>query len=196
MIVGVDLDGVLFSFGDSVKRYLDHVGQGHLWKSGPTPEPFWDFYRDWGWSGSQFKQFCDDGVDAGFIFSGPARENAVETMQTLAEMGHEIVIITDRSFGSSPINSHRATVEWLEEHNIWYDQLVFSSDKTCVKTDIFVEDKYSNAVALSAAGTECWLIDRAWNKDEFYPFRINDISDFPAKVRLKQYDFNKVIGMV
>lgn len=191
--VGVDCDGVLFNFGDSVKRYLDFVGLGHLWKSGPNQQPYWEFYKDWGWTGREFVELCDAGVDAGYIFSGPARANAVESMQKLAELGHEIVIITDRSFGKTPLSSQTATVEWLDQHGIWYDELIFSADKTVGNCDIFVEDKYDNAIALEAAGTETWLITRAWNKDKYYDKRICDISDFPGKVALKEFKQSELI---
>lgn len=168
--VGFDLDGVLYNFGDSVKRYLDHIGKGHIWKSGPTPAPFWDFYKDWihdetkkPWTGGQFVELCNDGADAGFIFCGPAREGAVEAVGRVASLGHEIIIITDRQFGTTPKSSHNNTTEWLAQHGIEYDELVFSADKTCVPTDFFVEDKLENYDALVAAGVNTFLINRAWN---------------------------------
>lgn len=163
MRVGFDLDGVGFNFGDSCHRYLEATGRGHLWKSGPTPDPFWDWYKDWGWTTEQFLEFCHAGADAGYIFSGPVREGFVETVDRVARMGHEVVIITDRSFGSSPIVSQTLTVEWLRQHNIYYDELIFSPDKTCSPTDLFVEDKLSNYDALVAAGTKTYLINRPWN---------------------------------
>lgn len=163
MRVGVDLDGVLYNFGDSVKRYLDHIGQGHIWKSGPTPTPFWDFYKDWGWTGKEFVELCNAGADAGFIFTGPMREHAKISMDRLANAGHYIIIITDRGFGSTPEVSHKNTVNWLQWHNIYYDELVFSADKTCRPTDVFVEDKIENYDALLQAGTKPFLINRAWN---------------------------------
>lgn len=161
--VGFDLDGVLFNFGDSVKRYLDHIGQGDIWKSGPTPKPYWDFYKDWGWTGKQFVDMCNAGADAGFIFCGPTRHNAAKAVQAVKEMGHEVIIITDRQFGSNPYVSHKNTQNWLAKHKIPYDELYFSSDKTCVPTDMFVEDKLENYDALDAAGVEVYLINRAWN---------------------------------
>lgn len=166
MRVGWDLDGVLFNFGDSVQRYLEHTGQGHLWKSGPNPTPYWDFYKDWGWTGADFVKFCNDGADAEFIFCGPAREGAVEAMAFSRRMGHTNVIITDRQFGTTPESSHRNTRNWLEEHGFPYDELYFSADKTVAPTDLFIEDKLENYDALDAAGVEVYLINRAWNQIE------------------------------
>lgn len=163
MRVGFDLDGVLYNFGDSVKRYLDHIGKGDVWKSGPTKGVFWDFYKDWGWTSQQFVEMCNDGADAGFIFCGPAREGAVEAVERVARLGHEIIIITDRQFGKTPASSHNNTTEWLAQHGIEYDELVFSADKTAVPTDMFVEDKLENYDALVEAGVHTFLINRAWN---------------------------------
>jgi hypothetical protein len=184
MRVGVDLDGVLYSFGDSVKRYLDHIGKGGLWKSGPTPKPYWDFYKDWGWSGQEFVKLCNDGADAGFIFCGPARDGAVEAMERIARTGNEVIIVTDRQFGTTPQVSERNTVEWLAQHGIWYDELIFSVDKTVGKCDVFVEDKLENYDALTAAGTKVWLINRAWNFVDGGDARnrINSITDFATAV--------------
>lgn len=161
--VGFDLDGVLYNFGDSVKRYLEHIGKGDVWKSGPTPEPFWDFYKDWGWTSKDFVDLCNAGADAGFIFCGPARHNAAAVVQAVKDMGHEVVIITDRQFGTNPYVSHKNTQNWLTKHKIPYDELYFSADKTCVPTDMFIEDKLENYDALDAAGVEVYLINRKWN---------------------------------
>lgn len=177
--VGFDLDGCLYNFGDCVREYLEYTGQGHIWKSGPTPKPFWEFYKDWGWTTEQFVEFCNAGADAGFIFSGDARPGASQAVQKVASLGHEIVIITDRQFGTHPKVSHKATEEWLRYHDIPYDELWFSADKTCAPTDVFVEDKWQNFIALNEAGTTCYLINRPWNIDYGpHHLRIDDISDY------------------
>ena len=186
MIVGLDLDGVLYNFGDSVKRFLEETDRGHLWKSGPTPTPFWDFYKDWGWTNDQFVEMCNEGVDAGVIFHGRPRPHAVDAVWKIKNDGHALVVITDRQFGTTPKASHDATIEWWNYCGFpSYDKIVFSADKTVVKTDIFVEDKLSNYDAITKAGTECWLINRAWNivDDGDSRNRINGIEEFPEKVR-------------
>ena len=180
MRVGFDLDGVLYNFGDSVKRYLDFTGQGHIWKSGPTKDAYWDFYKDWGWTGKQFVEFCNEGADAGFIFTGPARDGAVETVNEIKDMGHTIHIITDRNFGSCPSTSHSNTTQWLRQHGIPFDSLTFTADKTIVRVDTMIEDKLENYDALEAIGTPTVLINRQWNKDPNGPWRrrINELSEY------------------
>lgn len=189
MRVGFDLDGVLYNYSDSVyaTMCLPEIDLGHLWKSGPTPKSFWNYYEDWKnedgtpWTFAQYKRVVDYGVDKGIVF-GPGffRPNARETVERIAKMGHEIIFATDRFFGSDPTNSHRNTYEAMEAEGIEYDELHFTKDKTSVKLDTMVEDKLDNYDALVAAGTPTWLINRAWNEVEKGDarMRIPDIADY------------------
>lgn len=174
----------MFNFGQCVKDYLEATGQDHLWKSGPNPKPFWDFYKDWKWTTPQFLDFCNEAADAGYLFRGNVRPNAVEAVRQVKEMGHEIIVITDRSFGTTPEVSHRATIEWWEEYGFpEYDEIHFSPDKTIVPTDVFVEDKYQNWEALMNVGTPCFLITRPWNDEyDVDGWRISDVKEYPAWV--------------
>ena len=164
MRVGADSDGCIDTFGDGVHETLKVWGLGHLWKSGPTKKSIWNFYEEWGWSFAQFKALVDWGVDHGYIFSGHWREGAIESMGRIAAMGHEIIIITDRSWGSDPSNSHKNTIEAFQRAGIEYDELHFTADKTSVPVDIMVEDRLDNYDALVANGTPCYLINRPWNE--------------------------------
>ena len=183
MRIGIDIDGVGFNFGDSCRRYLEQINQGHLWKSGPTPEPYWDFFKDWGWTGAEFVDFCNRGADAGVIFSGPMRPGYKEMIDDIANMGHEIIIATDRPFGSTPDVSQRLTVEWLQQHEINYDELHFTADKTSAECEMFIDDKVENIVALLDAGVDAYMLDRAWNRHyEAHGRRIYALQEFTAKV--------------
>lgn len=178
MRAGTDLDGVGHVFGDTVHNWLIHTGRGHLWKSGPTEEPYWDFFKDWGWTGKQFVEECNAAADAGILFDGPIREGYAEGIAAIAAMGHEIIIHTDRPFGSSPEVSEKITVQWLEKHGIEYDELWFGPDKTASGCDTFIEDKIENYDALVAAGTKAFLLNRPWNK----------VAGGDARNRIDSYD--------
>lgn len=163
MRVGFDSDGCIDTFGDGVHESLIARGLGHLWKSGPTKGSFWNFYEDWGWTFAEFKELVDWGVDEGYIFSGHWRPHAVESVGRIAALGHQIIIVTDRSWGSDPMNSQRNTIDAFARAGIEYDELHFTPDKTSVPVDIMVEDKLENYDALVANGTPTYLINRAWN---------------------------------
>lgn len=186
MRVGFDSDGVLDNFSEGVRQAMVARDLGHLWKSGPTPKSFWNYYEDWSnpdgsrWTFAQFKELVDWGVDNGYIFTGHFRPNAVETVARIAKMGHQIIIATDRFFGTDPENSHRNTIEAFGKAGIEYDELHFTRDKCSVDLDVMVEDKLENYDALVANGTPTWLINRSWNEVAGGDGRqrINDISDY------------------
>jgi 5'(3')-deoxyribonucleotidase len=180
MRVGFDLDGVLFDFGQSVREYMDSVGLEYGFEGEP---PCWNFFEYWHMTPAEFVQLCNDGADAGFIFRNNVRPNAVEAVQAVKDAGHEIIVITDRSFGTTPKVSEDATREWWAESGFpEFDEIHFSPDKTIVPTDIFVEDKISNFEALWDAGTPCYLVDRPWNTERDTIYRISDVSEYPVKV--------------
>jgi len=113
------------------------------------------------------------------------RENAVEAVWAVKNAGHEIVVITDRSFGKTPSVSENATLEWWDEYGFpEFDEIHFTPNKVIVPTDIFVEDKLENHDAIRATGTTCYLINRPWNEivGGDHRARIDDISEYPAKV--------------
>lgn len=165
--VGVDLDGVLFNFQNSFRRYVHQVSGGHgighcLY--GCSYEGDWYFYRKWGIDDARFVQLCNSGADEGHIFSGGIKRGAKEAMSRIKATGSEIHIVTDRSFGSTPEVSQELTKAWLAKYKIPYDSLTFSPDKTSVPVDMFVEDKLENYDALVGAGVKAYLINRPWNR--------------------------------
>ena len=165
MRVGIDLDGVCFDFAASLLRYALHEGYEFPEGFHAHGEPKeWAFYEGWGLSLEEFLQMCHDGADAGFVFSGPVRPGVKDAFDIIRDLGHEIIIITDRAFGTDPSVSQELTRNWLAEHGLTYDELHFSGDKTIVPTDFFIEDKLSNYDALAAAGVEVYLVDRPWNQ--------------------------------
>lgn len=168
---------------------MDSIGLNYGWKDDADEPHTWNFFEYWGMGVNDFVQLCHDGADAGFIFCGDTRPNAAAAVNIVKNMGHTIVIITDRAFGTTKEVSENHTRRWLAENGIPYDELYFSADKTCVPTDIFVEDKLSNYDALEAVGTECWLITRPWNSEHGADDRkrINDVMDYVSKVEEKSH---------
>jgi hypothetical protein len=159
--VGKDLDGVQYDFAASVRATL--LAEGYpAWKM--TDPQRWEFYLDWGLTTKEFLAVCHRGVDAGIIFrQGGALPGVADAARRIKAAGHEIHVVTDRTFGS-PGASERNTIEWAAEVGCLYDSIHFSPDKTIVATDVFVEDKLSNYDDLTAAGTMTFLIDRPWNQ--------------------------------
>lgn len=162
MRVGIDLDGVGFKFEESLLRYLQTVEHKY---SPALPTTRWTFYEDWGMSLEEFLVTCNAAADAGILFAGDVMDDFPAAVRHIRDRGNTIHIITDRSFGASPEVSQELTRRWLDQHNVPYDTLTFSRDKTCVPTDTFIDDRLENYDALERAGTYVCLVDRPWNQD-------------------------------
>lgn len=163
MKILVDLDGVVFNFVESLKLYLvDVLGEDPA-RLGKTTS--WNFFADnWGYTFDEFNRFCNDGVDAGYVFrQGPTWEGAVEGVHALHHRGHSVHFVTDRSFGTkSPQN----TIDWLGDHALEYDSITFSADKTLIHGDLFIEDRDKNYISIEQAGNATpVLLTRPWNED-------------------------------
>ncbi len=174
MRVGVDLDGVCYSFDASLRAYLLSIG-----KQGEFPEATrWEFYEDWGLDLPAFLTTCDAGVDAGIIFAhGDPFPEVAEAFALIREAGHSIHIVTDRSFGS-PGASAAATIGWLAKHGLAYDSITFSADKTVANVDVMIDDKPSNYEALVSAGVNAFLLSRAWNSHVQDAKRVASLLEF------------------
>lgn len=197
MRIGFDIDGVLHDFAHGFFNFLYmctcgcnydfHSMYEHNMRFG-SEVPHWYFYRDFGMTDEDFVKHCHMGVDAGIVFSGNTRPGASLATREVKNMGHTIHLITDRPFG----NARMVTQDWAREHDIHYDTLTFSADKTCFPTDMFVEDKIENYDALDAVGTEVYLINRPWNLQQDNRRRLNSVTEYSAKVSQRTYSFMKV----
>src|SRR5690606_16079728 len=63
-------------------------------------------------------------------------------------------------------NIKAQTIFWLDAEGIPYDELHFSSDKTSVQTDYFIEDRIENFEhILENSETDAYLLDQPWNRN-------------------------------
>lgn len=160
--VGFDLDGVVYDFRAAISQYL--VAVGHDQCTLDKALPHWNFFEGWGLTVDEYMDLYQSGVDAGYVLRvGEPLPGSVEATQRLAEAGHTVHIVTDRSVGSTPGVSARHTAAWLAEHGFVFHSLTFSSDKTVVPTDFFIDDKYENYVARVQVGLDCHLLTQPWN---------------------------------
>ncbi len=184
MRIGFDIDGVGLDFDDTYLNYLKSVGLGHLWKSGPTDKPYWNYYRDWQRTDAEFVADCHAAADAGILYNGPMLPGYAEAIESVARMGHEIIIATDRPFGKTRAVSEAITVQWFREHGVEYDELHFTADKTTANCDMFIDDKLENYDALTFAGTKAYLLNRRMNSIEGGDARnrVNSLEEFVDEV--------------
>lgn len=190
MNIGLDLDGVIFSFWKNFRDYL------HLYHNKPMNEmsknaDSWEFYRNWGLSDEEFMKYFIQGINDGYIFRiGHMIDNASYYIKSLHNDGHKIYLISNRSIVGAEEMAYKNTCLWLQENDIYYDKLIFAKDKSYTvqeyKLDIFVEDSPKNAKQISEAGCQhILLFDQEWNiKDNIFHrvYSWNQIYDYIHKL--------------
>ncbi len=178
--VGIDLDGVLYPFDRGLALFVHESTGRPLQELGPATR--WEFYEDWGYTEDEFLGLFEAGVDSGAVFLEPGPlPGSVEAVQALKAAGHTVHIVTDRSVGK---RSHANTEEWLARHNVPFDSLTYSRDKTVVRTDAFVDDIPRNVVALREAGCAAFMLDAGRTDQERFPeeWAVASLADFVDKV--------------
>ena len=110
-----------------------------------------------------------------------------ETVEVLTRWAkhHDILYLTARrSLQESPyIDDYieRMTVKQMRK---WFPagEIIFAQDKVKVvrerEIEMMVEDFLTNAIKLNYL-VHTFLIDRPWNRDEFYPLRVYSLKDIP-----------------
>lgn len=179
MRVGLDLDGCVYDFVDSFRRWLRRVSP-IVNPSLPEPDR-WNMHECWGMEFDEWMNHFRRGVKRGVIFgSGDPYPGALEALRRLRGAGHTLHIVTDRFLPGA----QESTVRWLERHAIPHDTLTFSADKTIVRCDAFIDDKPAHVRALEFAGVPAALMDQPWNQEADDLFRVQDWAHFEKMVEL------------
>jgi len=172
MRIAVDLDGVVYDFYNDFKDYVEYREQADL----PFIRPRWDFYEQFGLSEEEFINYCDEGVDDGWIFrQGLPYEGAIPYLEMLKADGHSLHLVTHRFFGEHAVLN---TMEWLKEWDLPYDTITFAKDKTIVAADLLLEDLPANVTASWDAGIPAVIMTRSWNEDWDAPARVDSWTEF------------------
>lgn len=171
--VGIDLDGVIYDFNGSLRTWLrKNIDKYPLDKYPFSGAYRWEFYEDWGLTQEEFVAECHAAADAGHLFRyGEPLDNARSELNRLRATGHVIVLITDRSFGTTvgKVNpSELATLAWIKQWDIPYDELHFTANKTTIPVDYMIDDRPKNFTEFQEGTlTDVWLRTRPWNKHSF-----------------------------
>lgn len=173
--IGVDIDDVLYPFYD--QAHLASISAGIT--NGITPST-WSPYTDYGCSDQEwFDALSGPTLDGSLYFADPF-PGAVEAMQEMADRGWLLHLVTARGALAHGELIRKHTIDWLHAHQIPFDSLTFSSDKTIVDVDVFIEDHPKNAEALVKVGRKVVLIDRPYNRECGWGTRAQSMADVPA----------------
>jgi 5'-nucleotidase len=181
MIIGVDIDNTA---GDYTGGFTDDIAVqlgvddliAHAEAYGPPVD-----YAMSNWPGfpAAFTALHTQAVQNGLYRTMKAYPGVSETLWKLSDEGHHLRIITSR-FVTNGQNSKvvRDTGIWLDDNNIPYRDIMFTSTKVDIFADVYIDDSPHNIEVLRAAGREVIIYDapynqgipgrRAYNWDEVY----------------------------
>ena len=173
MKIGIDLDGCVYDYVGALRHYF--AATSGVDPASVPPVTQWEIWACWGITEREFWQLAADAITEGEVFlSGDACPGAIEALFDLVERGHELHVVTARRRELDAISQ---TIYWLQQWNVPFKSISFSSDKTLLQLDAFVEDNLDNAKAIDAADGFAILLDRPWNADPFFVGRAADWAD-------------------
>lgn len=165
MRIGIDCDGVLRSFIESVKRVVKDKHPEHADQLNIIPE---------GWNFNGWLQFWSEDDAEDFIFNkhyedifanaSPFQE-ATEDWPLLKEWakenGHELVMVS-----AQRRNTINPTTLWIAKNNFDFKEIHFTHDKWKVDVDVLVDDsptKLKKFKKKSIVGGVPICMKRNWN---------------------------------
>lgn len=164
MRLGIDLDGVCYDF---TKAYRKMAALIHPDEELPAPLE-WDFFKNqWGWTTEEYLRVFEAGVMEGNVFwRGAPIEGCVQALTELRALGHEVVVVTHRDHPVKEVADamKRATLYWLQNHDIPVDGILFKGVKTGVGIDVLLDDAPHNIQAAWDADETVVAFDQPWNQ--------------------------------
>lgn len=108
-----------------------------------------------------------------FYDGAEIHDGVKETIDLLHGLGHKIVIVTWQMGLANKIY----TLEFLEKHDIYYDDICFTRDKDIINGDVIIDD---NPEFLDKEDTDVYkvCIDAPYNRDyTYYDIRLKSLKD-------------------
>lgn len=174
MIIGIDCDGVLYPFTEKFTKFAEQKLNRDL----PIPTK-WEMWQDWNISVETWQEIYFDFLEIGGLNLAEPYINCQEVLTKLKQSGHTIFIITHRLLDC--LNSRqrklvvKATIDFLEDNNIPYDDLLIMQKKHLVKTDILLDDALHNLNSFKYGAPVCF--NQPWNQ-EYSGYRVHDWLEF------------------
>lgn len=193
MIVGLDVDNVLYPFTEQYTRYAERI---HDLEPGTLDDVAysWAWYKDqWGWTTEKFMDTYVEAVKRGIWLDGDPRPGALPMARTLVNDGHRIVYVTARHVSGTkesilPSVAQVQTVEWLGRHGFPFpENVVVIEDKHEILTHVFLDDGPHIVESLDEHGhRHPVLLNREHNRGADYWNRVEDFPSFVDYVRRVQ----------
>lgn len=154
--IGVDVDGVLRDFTGSLTRLYKYHYPDHE----VLPITEWGLEKFFP-IGKDIYKFAFEDHYGQIMLLAEARVDMVNAVNSLHRLGYRIHIIT-----SQPKGKEGVTIDWLREHGVSYDAVTFTSLKSDVLCDAYIDDGEHNINDLVRARKKSliYLMDQPWNQ--------------------------------
>lgn len=165
--LGFDLDGVIYNFVKSLREFI-YETKGRALDTMPDAES-WNFFEDqWGLTKKQYYSLVVNGIKYdGFLRTGDQISGSKAALEYIANIRKDkIVIVTARNYHGIESISREATLHWLEENEIPFDDLIMTHNKTGFNFDAMFDDAPHNIEALVESGENPIIFHQAWNAHE------------------------------
>ena len=188
MRLGIDLDGVVADFnGGWIRLYNEEFGTNialdavDSWGAPPHLTHFKHMGEFWRW--------CSDIKGHSLFWHLDTLPDALPTLHSLDEAGHDIVILTTK-----PPWAVSDTFEWIGRHNIPTTEVHILDQKWTVSCDIYLDDAPHQMVDLPAHRPDrvvCRFV-QPWNRESDDTVSIESWSDFASFVSSSSAGFANV----
>lgn len=159
----IDIDEVLAEHVRGFRPYAANALGVAVEDLHPTPD--WDFKAWFGDSSIDWRDVHDAATRNGMLLSLEPKDGAVDVVQELYQH-YRVIVCTSRT--PDPV-SVTDTVTWLNDHQIYYDDLAFISDKSLVDVTWRVDDSPHQAEAFMAKGQRYVIWDAHYNQNAAGP---------------------------
>lgn len=162
MKIGVDLDGVMYSFADGMRDAYERK-----YGTRPPVVTTWDFWRQPGWDISYKKWhalYRDAVLDGELLWKGEPAKGSVTALEYLVARGHYVAIITHRACEGAEMECRWATEHWLAQHRVPHHSLAITDTKNVFGLDVILEDNLENLSAARQVGERAVCFDQPWNQ--------------------------------
>lgn len=166
--IKIDCDGVLRNIVPSMCMLYNDYYNENL-----TPDDVTDFdvNKIFTKCPNPYDFFFIEHVD--FIYlNSPMFEKAKEAMDLLHKKGYHIIIVSTQP----TFEKQYYTLQWLKEHDIYYDSICFTKEKQLIDGHIVVDDYDMNLLKCNEG--EKILIDAPYNKNENRFKRYNNLFEY------------------
>lgn len=179
MIIGLDLDGVVYDYVENLKHFLRY-NHGVFLDVLTRPITSYNIAENWGVKERQFAAWQDEFVLSGGFAKGKPMPGAVDLIANSIKEGNQIYLITERgSSGNCRIKASQDTLSWIGDYLPHPSGVVFAKDKHLVECDIYLDDCTDVLKGIRKYRTNALPVccTRSWNSD-WDGTRISSLDEF------------------